>query len=121
MKRDLELIRKILIEIENKTSVSGWIVPELNGYAQDQIHYHIYLLGQANLIEVQNISSKESVGAFAAKNLTWAGHEFLNATRNDTLWQKIKSSLGRQISEVTFDVIKDIASHVIKRNMGLES
>lgn len=41
--------------------------------------------------------------------LTFDGHDFLDNIRNDTVWSKVKSQIGRVGENVSFALIKEIA------------
>ena len=49
---------------------------------------------------------------FFAERLTWNGHEFLDAIRSDTIWQKTKSSFLSKGLSMTFDLVKSVAVEV---------
>jgi len=88
MKRDLELIRKMVLAIED--SPSGWAPDrKFEGYTDTQVGYHAYLLIDAGLArgrEAHDTLSKGPEGLIS--NLTWAGHEFADASRDETRWRK---------------------------------
>jgi len=41
-----------------------------------------------------------------AKRLTWAGHEFIEAARNDTVWHKTKTLVKEKTGTLTLEVLK---------------
>lgn len=90
MKCDMDLVRHILLEIENQDF--GYPAIFLIGnYTQEQIRYHSYIMIQGSLIEGTIYTDFDSTSPQAIpKNLTWAGHEFLKVARDDTLWKKAK-------------------------------
>ena len=73
MKRDMELIRIILLDAEGETEV------DLSPYSQDQIYYHTQLLYDRGFLE----GTAGLGGNFYAESLTWEGHDFLDAARDD--------------------------------------
>lgn len=76
MKRDMDLIRTMLLTIEaNEHGFVGSI--EIEGYTQEEIGYHAYLLGQAGLANVLNVQVRSESPRAIIRNLTWQGHEFL--------------------------------------------
>ena len=108
MQRDIDLIKEILIQIENSDKVKGWINIQIPEYSDKEIYYHIKLLHEAGLIEAVNQTTKSGF-QWAAKSLTWHGHEFLDAARNDTVWKKLKDKLKEQGGNIPFHVIKEMA------------
>jgi hypothetical protein len=89
MRRDLDLVRRILLRLEE--SPSGWSTFVDEGYELPQIHYHVRLLHDAGLIEADEIVP----GQWWPERMTWAGHEFLDAARNDDLWNEVKRRVER--------------------------
>ena len=89
MKRDIDLVRKLLIYLEEKPN--GKIVKdlELEGFLKGEVQYHLILMDQAGLINCErSVSSTTSDRVIRVYpfSLTWQGHEFLEASRSDTLW-----------------------------------
>jgi len=115
MKRDLDLIREILTTLEARDSTHGGLAPgAFPNRPEEVVSYHFYLLHQAGLIEA-DIQKSGNTGVFGiARNLTWAGQEFLDKIRSDTLWKKIKSTVKDKGLDLTFDTIGAAAAALIK-------
>ena len=113
MKRDWELIRKIMLAIEASPcdmQVSSFSIKD---YDPEIVGYHIKLLSDALLVEAINSSSDETMYEYYAQDLTLAGHEFLDNIRSDTNWNKIKTLIKGKGGELTFETIKAAASYMI--------
>lgn len=120
MKRDLDLIRKLLLAMEAQEH--GLIQEELTveGYAQEQIGFHFYLIGEAGLakvVEDTNLQS-QSPSAFPL-NLTWAGYEFLEAAKDETLWGKAKTHLIKPTGGIAFGILVEWLKAEAKIRLGL--
>lgn len=115
MKRDMELGRKILIEIGAKESNDWGPPPLIEGYSQEVVSYHLHLLLQAGLIEAKNLPGTTD---WAVKALTWAGHEFLEAAKNDSLWEKAKKLALEKTGTFTFEALKLALIEVIGRRLS---
>ena len=103
MKRDMELVRKILFEVEKQESGLAPSRLEIEGYTPEQVGYHAYIMEQAGLVDaVETGPSADSPRPSAEITcLTWQGHDFLDAARQDNIWGKAKSILkkvGGQVS-----------------------
>ena len=87
MKRDLDLIKEILLEIDTSPIMNL----SIKGYDQVLVDYHIHLLDQAGLIdaEIARVGANEIYDPIILE-ITWNGHEFLDAARNETVWRKGK-------------------------------
>ena len=82
MKRDMSLIRKLLEYVEAQTDGRYHDAPGCLDFAQESVHYHIGLCGQAGFLEVRKISGgEEPLARYELRNLTWAGHESLDRLR----------------------------------------
>jgi uncharacterized protein DUF2513 len=95
MKRDLELIRKMLLTIEEADS--GWAPSDLklDGYTDAQIGYHAHLLIDAGLAhgdDVTTMGSEAPEGKITS--LTWAGHEFVEAARDEGRWKRAMGTVA---------------------------
>jgi len=120
MKRDMELIRKMLIAIEDNPT--GW-APDpfrVEGYSDDVISYHSYLLADAGLARGYDVTSRESCAPeYRILNLTWAGHEFCQAAREDTRWKKAMGVVAEKGGSVTFEVLKELLVLLMRGAFGL--
>ncbi len=107
MKRDMDLCRKILLAAEEQTSVPDGFL-EIDGYAQELVAYNVELLADEGLVEASVIKSQsEPIGAVVLR-LTWAGHDFLDAARNETVWNRVKGRLSNAGVSATFDLLKTL-------------
>ena len=64
---------------------------------------------QAGLIEAENVSGTNHY-KWIPISITWHGHEFLDAIKNDTVWQKLKAKLSEQSGHIPFQVLKEMAT-----------
>src|SRR5262245_40060328 len=95
MKRDLDLIRSMLLEIESRDEVSMPIDDPLD---DRRIAYHLLQMQEGGLItgiEATKVTGGELlVHVTTQPRLTWAGHEFVDAARSETLWNEAKEKSG---------------------------
>ena len=118
MKRDLDLVRTILIEIEEHPDFESLIELKCPGYSPEQVTYHVKLLKEAGLVEALDMSTMEGA-EFAPKCLTWKGHEFLAATRNDGVWHKLKAEIKDRGVGLPFNLIQQLALKLVAAHYGL--
>ena len=111
MKRDVDLARKILFDVEEcgDTDSSGYLTLEFDGHSEKEVLYHIGLLSEAGLIETQEVSLPSGLKTGRARQ-TWAGHEFLDAAREETRWQKAKHLVIDKTGGLSFEVLKQVLS-----------
>ena len=115
MKRDMNLIRLQLLETEGEDPK-----PDLSAYTEEQLVYHSALLIEAGLVhgEVVLDGNGQPVGTVTAP-LTWAGHEFLDAARNDTIWHKASERIKKSGVDVTISLMKEILNQLLKQSLNL--
>lgn len=108
MKRDFELLKKILIEIENFPDVKRRSI-QINGYSPQELNYHIGLLHEANLLK----GKSHSDDSWFVSSLTWEGHEFLDAIKNDTVWKKAKQIISEKGGNISVEVLKTLLQQLL--------
>jgi len=121
MKRDIDLCRKILKEIESIEDPWGpGENPRIQDYDTGKISYHVKLLSEAGLIEAQDVSSMGADGfEYLAGNLTWDGHEFLDASNDDTIWDTAKEHVLKPGVSFTFGLLLEWLKMKGKEKLGL--
>ena len=123
MKRDMDLARKILFDVENcgNADGSGYVAIEIEGHSEQEIMYHVQLLGEAGLIEIRDSSDSDGIRCWPTR-LTWWGHEFIDAARDNTRWEKTKRLVMEQTGSLSFETLKAVllklandalASHIV--------
>ena len=125
MQRNMELIRQLLIGMEGEPSTQYDFNVE---HVDDLEKWHnIDLLVQANLITgVQVHWAADGTGSYAHTKglvaLTWEGHEFLDAVRNDSVWRQAGEKAragGLDMQNLTFEMIKALCVSTAKHVLGL--
>ena len=120
MKRDLELIRKMVLAIED--APSGWAPNDLkiDGYTDEQIGYHAYLLIDAGLAKGEDASTlgSQSPEGFISR-LHSAGHDFADAARDETRWRKAMGVVQEKGGTVTIGVLTQLLVSLMKGALGL--
>ena len=108
MKRDMDLIRRIALEVADMDF--GYVLAGMRDKGIDDATFamHVIWMKEAGLVAaaVQEYQSGEPPKVQVAR-LTWAGCEFVDAIRDDTLWAKAKSNVLKPGMSFTFDVLKD--------------
>lgn len=117
MKRDMELVRQLLLYIEgqSKNSVQPLKNVRVDGYTSEQISHHTWLLMDAGFIEGLNVSHTTKIG-FWPKCLTWVGEEFLATVRREEIWRETLDVAKRGGSE-SLSAIFDIAKALVQKRL----
>jgi hypothetical protein len=120
MKRDMDLVRKILLELEKHEHGCAPQPLAIKGHSEEEIGFHLYLMGQAELLRVADPATREDRSPCAvALNITWAGYEFLGAAREPSTWEKAKSKIVSAGVGVTFQVLQAVLVALGKQALGL--
>ncbi len=113
MKRDIQLIRKILLEIEAKSDGVETIEIHIEGYTDTPIQYHLALLSEAGLILASGASSLQELWLMPIR-LTWEGHEFLDNARNDTIWNKTLHDISEITESVAIPLLRELLAAALR-------
>jgi Hypothetical protein (DUF2513) len=128
MKRDMGLIRALLLKLEALPMQRGGIVvvsPDdevvaVDGYNVDQIDYHLGQILQAGFIDDANYRPMKGIGF---RCLTPKGHDFVDTVRDPTVWDKTNKAAkqaGAGTIEFFWGIAKEIAKAEIKRHTGFD-
>ena len=120
MKRDLELIRKLVLAAE--ASPTGYVKDdlEIEGYTPEEIGYHVYLLADAGLAKGIDATTLGCTSPnWRILHLTSTGHDFADAARDEGTWRKATGLVKDKAGGVTLDVMKQVLISVIKNALGL--
>ena len=124
MKRDLNLFRAILLEIEKMPAGEDWILKEnsphlySNESEETAILEHLILMQDSHLIS--KAVSKGSSGCYelCPCNLTNEGYDFLDAVRNTSIWEKIKTTVLDKGISYSIEAIVQIAKKLAKEQLA---
>jgi len=107
MKRDMDLIRRIALATEDLPPNAS--LSEIPGVDSSHFAMHVQWMQEAGLLTatIHPTNGKEPANFAHVWRLTWAGCEFAEAVRNDTLWAKAKKQVIAPSSSWTFGVLTD--------------
>lgn len=107
MERDMDLVRKILFQLEEAPYEGGWVELDLEGRTENEVAYHVALLNEAGLVRAVNMSSQD-IKDWKPTRLTWQGHEFLEAAREDSRWEAAKKVVQEKGGGLAFAILKEL-------------
>jgi len=115
VKRDFDLIRLLLLEIEGEEQVN------LSEYTQEQVRYHTALLIEAGLLNGEG-GKKVYRGYLPYTNLslTWKSHEFLDQIKNKSVWNEARKCLADQGLE-SFQAYHTVLPIIINEVINIKS
>lgn len=124
MRRDMELVRVILLEIEKASErniVRRQKSVEIPGISEPVILDHIALLQNAGLLT--NFLNQFGGEQKDTLSISWAGYEFLDSVRDEEVWRRTKAaslSVGGFAVSTLVEVAKAIVKDRISKLANLE-
>lgn len=130
MRRDMELIRALLLKLEelptNPGSVHGLSIYDeelkIEDYNPKAVGEHLEMLLDAGLIIAVD-GELHNGSRILFQRISWQGHEFLATVRDKEIWEQTKKALragGVETIKAVWDIAKTIGTNELKRRTGLE-
>jgi len=112
MRRDMDLIRAVLFKTEALPDANGHSI-SVDGHDSEEVCEHLKLAQEAGLVEARFLRGEAAT--CVALRLTWEGHEFLDAARENKIWEKAKELAMRTAEGVTIISLKAALAHLMGR------
>ena len=123
MKRDLDLIRDMMLRIEACHPKDGKITSEtFKDLCDDEekVAFHLFLLYDVGFIVAEPVShSKMRCSDYIVEYLTFIGCDYLDSIRDQSVWNSIKEKLRRIGGNATLDILTDLASSLLREQLGM--
>ena len=129
MKKDHELFRTLMLGYVDDPSATVQLHFFQNADENEkQIEYHIELLADAGFVvkSSEHIDppgrggsirhGRRIVRSFALR-VTNSGHDFLDAIRDDGIWNKTKQAVAETGGSATLEIIKSLATGFLKKKI----
>jgi hypothetical protein len=142
MKRNMDLIREVLLALDARPTSEGVRPASLitKAYPSDEVEYVASLLMEAGYItgsyikpsDIEReheqpgksyVTVRNNIQVLSVARLTWRGHEFLDSVRDHTIWGKTKDGakkIGGASVELMWEIAKAYGKHALKEKLGLE-
>jgi Hypothetical protein (DUF2513) len=120
VKRDMDLVRSILLSVEQADD-SYLDSAQLAGESWDPevVARHVGMMVDAGLLTGE-LTEFCGGGADAYVNgITWVGYDFLDSVRDDDVWRETRESIGKSVGTASFEVVKALATHLAMKALGL--
>ena len=118
MKRDMDLVRELLLRFEGEERKTRLRDVTFDDREPREIDDHLHILDDAGLIRI----AKNPDGTFSARTvvrLTWSGHDFLDAARDQDRWDQAKALIADKATAVPFEVLKATLVSLAMKAVGL--
>jgi len=118
LKRDMDLVRDLLLQIEEfDQGLGGDVEIEAAGHEPQVVAEHLRLLIEARLIEGDTVPDDQyAFDHIVPIRLTWSGHDFLESVRDPEIWKKTKEG-ALSAKGFTLDLLQDLAKGFLKKQI----
>lgn len=124
MKRDMDLIRYIMISLEEEMN-AGKLYPSQNiNFKQfsnevDEaiLNEHLMLLFDNEYIDAVFSGTKTTPTSFMIKRITNDGYDFLDALRDDNIWTQVKNKTT-EIGGFTLSLLIELGKDYLKQKIS---
>lgn len=119
MKRDLDLVRQVLLQIE--ALPAGPPAQYRTSEIDDPVLLaHFELVIAAGLVNGKIARSQGTRGdVISISGLTWEGHEWIEMVRSQVAWNEIKSTLLENGGVLTYELTRAVAMRKLRTRLGL--
>ena len=117
MKRDMDLVRDILLLIESSENCGfDWRESEFAPLNRDFsiVNYHIKIMVDGGLLECEKAEKVKYATYYDSLYITAKGHEFLDCIRNDDIWHEVKERIAI-VGGAPSDIIMLLANKLIRK------
>ena len=117
MKRDMDLIRAILLNVEEKRKGNKFLqidYEDFAGHKPEDVYGHLVLISDSGLLKPHH----QSFDMLPMTNgLTKEGFDFLDSVRNPEIWEKTKKT-AEKVGGWTIDILADLAKGFLKTKIA---
>jgi hypothetical protein len=119
VKRDLDLVRQLMLQIE--ALPAGPAAQYRMSEIEDPVLLaHLELLIEAGLVNGKIARSHGARGdVISVAGLTWQGHEWTEMVRSQSVWNETKSAVLDQGAPLTFELTRAVAAKLLRAKLGL--
>jgi hypothetical protein len=115
----MELIRKMILLVEDSPDGDAPWPMKIDGYTDQQVGYHAYLIGDAGLAETCDItSSGDKCTMHRITGLNSAGHDFAESARMPFVWNEVMADLrAKGMVSASADVLKRLLDKYLRKHL----
>ena len=125
MKRDLDLVRSILIYVENAADEVDADDMATERWPIETVAYHVRLMAHHGLVDVSRDARDMNGGTIelTVAGITWDGQDYLDSIREPKVWGRVKKTIAGTVRSTTLDVVRQTASMValamVREGLGI--
>lgn len=124
MRRDMDLLRELILKLETLELGPGWIVTidryeirehlGLEDYSEDEVLYHYQLMLEKGWVEGGGTARNFEDITF--RSLTSAGHDFADSVRDPAIWSATKEG-ALKAGGFSLDLLTRLAKGYIQKKI----
>jgi hypothetical protein len=119
MKRDLDLVRQLMLQIEALPAAPP-VQYRMSEIEDAVLLAHLEMLIEAGLVNGRISRSQGTRGdVISVSGLTWQGHEWIEMVRSQSLWNEVKSAVLDGGGVLTYELTKAVASKILRARLAL--
>lgn len=123
MELRLDLVKKLLLIVEQTPANRVVPVIQIEGVDQDTVDEHLELLiKDAHYLEGKvhpGGSGQQRIVRVHVDRMTKAGHEFLANAKNETVWNKTVATVKEKGSSFSLELISRLLNQIAAQQLGL--
>jgi Hypothetical protein (DUF2513) len=123
MRRDFELVRKLMLAIESRVDncyFTACDMQKIDNYSLSEVNCHLEWLVDGKLVDGK--VNRDGVGEIAnvvMRKLSWEGCNFLDDARNESVWKKTMETVKEKTGSVSIALLTQLLISAAKQNLGL--
>ena len=111
MKRDMDIVRNILLTFERDGEYEVMDAIEAG---------HVAIMIDAGLVDakVATDGNGQPIAAMIFR-ITWSGHDFLDNARSPEIWDKAKKAISEKAASVSIDILTALLKKLAADSLGV--
>lgn len=122
MKRNWNIVREIMLEVEDQPAGMETFVDKMNvvqHYDRADVQHHANLLIEAGLLKGKAMPTIGGGLVVILQGLTWEGHDWLASIHSKTIFEKTLDFAKTKGVDLTLDMLKALAVKLTAAHLGL--
>ncbi|MEE4377298.1 MAG: DUF2513 domain-containing protein [Candidatus Competibacteraceae bacterium] len=118
MTRDWEIIRAILVRLEESSTPNSIVrMGDFDDLEEQDVAYNMRLLSDAGCIEANILKTSTGdnlIASAIARRLTPKGHDLLDSIRNESVWNQVKDKFQSKGLDMTIDMVISVGKRIVE-------
>lgn len=123
MVQRMDLVRQLLLDIEQAPASMPLTVGPYPSYAEDgmtahDVFEHLQDLLDAGFIRMKGRAKMHNgLEQWSGLNLTWEGQAFLKNIKNDSVWERAKKYVGEKVGSASIVIAARMAGEILAKEL----